>query len=266
MRAVLGIDAAWTEGEPSGVCLVEGEGDSWRVVCAAPSYESFLGASRGTPIDWQMPRFPGVNPDLPRLMDAARKMTTATIGTVAIDMPLARTPISSRRVADSEISRIFGSRGCSTHSPSPVRPGPLGASINAQLLAEGFPLATTNCAGRNSPCTVEVYPHPALLTLLGRDYRVPYKVSRSSKYWPGASVPERIARLLDQFEEINAGLGAELGGSPVRLPAASDVPTLSVLKRYEDTLDSVICAWVGLKFAQDAATPYGDETAAIWVP
>lgn len=42
MISVLGIDAAWTDHEPSGVALVTGEGAGhWRCRCVAPSYASF---------------------------------------------------------------------------------------------------------------------------------------------------------------------------------------------------------------------------------
>jgi len=266
MRAVLGIDAAWTEGQPSGVALIQGEGDRWRVVCAAPSYEAFLTANCGTPVDWNARRFNWAKPSITELIGAARAMATSTLCVVAVDMPLANTAIISRRVADSEISKIFGDRGCSTHSPSAVRPGQLGESLMAQLLAQGFPLATTDLVDLSVPCTIEVYPHPALLALLGSEYRIPYKVSRSLKYWPDTSVPERIALILDEFERINAALGLALGGPPLVLPFASGVHALSGLKSYEDVLDALVCAWVGLQFLQHCATAYGDSSAAIWVP
>lgn len=266
MRTVLGIDAAWTENEPSGVALVQGEGDSWRLICAAPSYEAFLAARRGINVDWQTGRFAGGIPNIPELISAAECMAKARLCVVAIDMPLATVPITARRAADSEISRAFGSRGCSTHSPNAMRPGQLGVNLLAQLQKEGFPLATkeSNCA--SSPCTIEVYPHPALLTLLSLDYRLPYKLSRSSKYWPDKSVSERIIRIVDGFEQINTALGKIMGGPPLSLPPAGEVPTLSALKRYEDALDAIVCAWVGLRFTQGSVAPYGDKSAVIWVP
>jgi predicted RNase H-like nuclease len=111
-----------------------------------------------------------------------------------------------------------------------------------------------------------VYPHPALLALLHLDYRVPYKVSRAGKYWKGASVAERISRLLTEFREIHAALTSIFGELPVALPSPEEVMSLSVLKRYEDALDALVCAWVGVRFAQGGAAAYGDEVAAIWVP
>jgi predicted RNase H-like nuclease len=40
----------------------------------------------------------------------------------------------------------------------------------------------------------------------------------------------------------------------------------SGLKRYEDSLDALVCSWVGAKYLLGEAEPYGDGTAAIWVP
>jgi predicted RNase H-like nuclease len=40
----------------------------------------------------------------------------------------------------------------------------------------------------------------------------------------------------------------------------------SGLKRYEDALDALVCAWVGAKYLLGEAVAYGDGTAAIWVP
>ncbi len=41
MRAVLGIDAAWTERQPSGVALVVDNGAGWRLHKIAASYKAF---------------------------------------------------------------------------------------------------------------------------------------------------------------------------------------------------------------------------------
>jgi predicted RNase H-like nuclease len=267
MRAILGLDAAWTEGQPTGVALIEEAGSGWRVSAVAPSYDTFIRLARGLAVDWNEPRFDGSWPNTRDILDAARALSPATVSVVALDMPIASVPIESRRAADRAISRAFGSRGCSTHSPTATRPGPLGVGLMSQLDEAGFPIATCvpGHLGR-TPSTIEVYPHPALLTLRSCDYRVPYKVSRSRKYWPGASVELRISRLLDEFAGIRDALQRELGPLPFDLPAASETPTLARLKRYEDALDAVVCAWVGLRFLQRRARCHGDETAAVWVP
>jgi predicted RNase H-like nuclease len=39
---VLGIDAAWSEQNPSGIALIKGSGKHWRCLALCSSYGSFL--------------------------------------------------------------------------------------------------------------------------------------------------------------------------------------------------------------------------------
>ena len=86
-----------------------------------------------------------------------------------------------------------------------------------------------------APALIECYPHVALLALLQRDYRVPYKVSRSGQYWNAEQLSrsERIARLLEQFQAIKAGLDEHINGIPEFIPKPSEVTTLASLKPVE---------------------------------
>ena len=113
---------------------------------------------------------------------------------------------------------------------------------------------------------VEVYPHPALMTLTRAGGSLPYKFSRSRRYWPKNSPAERRAKLLTQFAEIASALKGEIRDIPIELPEPDSMISTSGLKRYEDSLDALVCAWVGAKYLLGEAVPYGDGTAAIWVP
>ena len=103
---------------------------------------------------------------------------------------------------------------------------------------------------------------------LERDYRVPYKVSRSLQYWKAESLTpaERIERLLDQFRAINTGLEAQISGIPEVIPEPSEVTTLASLKPIEDMLDALICAWMGIEHLEGRSVGLGDENAAIFIP
>ena len=46
-HAVLGIDAAWTEDNPSGVALIAKDLPPWRCLGVAPSYESYIELASG---------------------------------------------------------------------------------------------------------------------------------------------------------------------------------------------------------------------------
>lgn len=265
MTTILGIDAAWTATEPSGVALVRNSGSTWECLAVAPSYQSFLESAAGTPIDWSARPIAGL-PDPPALLKAARRVAGVDVDVVTIDMPVSTVPFAGRRTADDEVSRKFGNRGCSTHTSNPERPGPLGAQLSAAFRDLGYSIATRATPVGTPKCLVEIYPHPALLALLGRPRRVPYKVSKSGKYWPGAVVHDRIKNLLSEYEAMAGALREEFGDLPVVLPPAKSVPTLSHLKRHEDTLDALIACWVGKLYYTGDATALGDAHAAIWVP
>jgi predicted RNase H-like nuclease len=184
MTTILALDAAWTHGEPSGVAVLANQNDRWNCLCVAPSYDAFLSSARGC-VDWTRGRFPGSKPDVPQLLRTAESLAGKPVDLVAIDMPIATVPFSTRRPADDAISTAFGRQGCSAHSPSATRPGPLGAELTNQFLRAGFTLATAGNPLRTPRQLIEVYPHPALLALLRASYRIPYKVQKSTRYWPG---------------------------------------------------------------------------------
>ncbi len=84
MVGVLGIDAAWTEKEPSGVALLEGSPEGWRCVAVAPSYDSFLSFAEGTPVDWTA-KSRGSIPDVGRLLSGAeRLLVTQKVSVVTV--------------------------------------------------------------------------------------------------------------------------------------------------------------------------------------
>ncbi len=266
MTLILAIDAAWTATEPSGVALVASHAEGWRCIAVAPSYDSFLALSAGKSVDWTQPRFSGSAPDVHRLLDGAQRLANAPVDLLTVDMPIATIPIRGRRVADDKVSREFGGRGCSTHTPSPTRPGQLGLDLSNAFAAEGFPIATRVTKVALAHRLLEVYPHPALLALLHRGYRVRYKIAKVSRYWPSSSPAERLRLLLAELKTIDDALHIQFGEFNLPLPPANSIQTLCSLKRYEDTLDALVCAWVGARYMQGAARALGDETAAIWCP
>ena len=263
---VLGIDAAWTAHNPSGVALVQRKAKGWQCLAVAPSYTSFLAQASGQDWDPQQ-KATGSRPDPAALLQASKQLGGAEVSCVSVDMPLATTPITSRRAADTAIASRFGTRGCAVHSPSAQRPGAIADQLRADFAALGVPLRTTT-PHLQGPALIECYPHVALLALLKRDYRVPYKVSRSGQYWKAEQLTrsERIERLLDQFQAIKAGLDVYISGIPELIPEPAEVTTLASLKPVEDMLDALICAWVGIEHLEGRTVGLGDSSAAIWVP
>lgn len=262
MAAVLGIDAAWTEKEPSGVALVATSSGRWELITAAPSYDCFCG---GPPAEDGRPRrrHRGSMPDAAKLLAASAVHGAAAIDLVAVDMPLARLPIVTRRPCDNAVSSTYGARKCGTHSPTPLRPGLISAALTASFEKAGMPLHTAEITG---PGVIEVYPHPALVELMQAPVRVTYKIGKIGNYWPATSRDERRAKLLAIWSTIVTALDAEIAGVAGALPLPHATATTWELKAYEDALDAVICAWVGVCALEGRCRVFGGSEAAIRVP
>lgn len=279
MRSVLGIDAAWSPDNPSGVALIKNETGRWECVAVAPSYDAFIGIVQCRPVRWDDELLPVVED----LLTAAHRLLGEPVTVVAVDMPLSTEQINELREADRRINKRFRPKGCGVLTPTADSPGTLSDQLRQSLDQLGYRLAVNEpdriCISKRA--TIEVYPHPALLCLMNWDYRVAYKISRWRTYWPNLRVckddsPERKkglirelvnCHLLPNFREIRRGLTYEIAAIPDFLPGDSYAGSLKSLKRYEDALDALVCAWVGARYLAGCATAYGDnETAAIWVP
>lgn len=262
---ILGIDSAWTATNPSGVALVTAHQNGWRCLGVAPSYNQFESLSKGTPVDWNA-KPTGEAANITSLLTAAIRLADdCPVTLICVDMPLSKRPIIGRRIADSRISHEFGRYGCSTHSPTVIRPGKLAEKIRQECDHRGFKLATAVTDIGEVPALIEVYPHPALLALMQAKYRIPYKVSRSKRYWPDSSTHERMQKILNVFAQIRGQLAEHIQG--IELPLPDDaLLSLESLKRYEDALDALVCTWVGIRYLEKCCRAYGDVEAAVWVP
>jgi predicted RNase H-like nuclease len=259
-RAVLGIDAAWTLTQPSGVALVAETTAGWGLVAAEPSYQRFQATAHGFPAE---ERPSGSEPKPSALLSSALKLCGRPLDLVAIDMPLAHTPIVGRRVSDDAVSKGYGARKAGTHSPSATRPGRISDDLRSAFEAAGYPLLTRVA---KPPGMIEVYPHPALVELTGAEERLRYKVSKVRGYWREATPAQRRDLLYIEWARIVSHLEREIAGVEAALPIPSVSASGLVLKSYEDRLDAVVCAWVGMRVLEGRAIPHGDDTSAIWIP
>ena len=259
MAAVLGIDAAWTERNASGYALVEEIEGRWRLKAAAPDIAAFA-EECGLPYEEGGAGF--------ALRCAERKLGGRLPEIVAVDMPLSRLPITGRRASDLGVSRRFGAPKCATHSPSADRPGIVSGKLHAACKARGYSLLTAR-RPEEGRWLAEVYPHPALLRLMGAEERLPYKVNKTLTYWPNKTPQERLARVKLSLRGIVERLDEEIDGVVATIDRAFDLEgaeRFSVLKPLEDTIDAIVAAWVGITILQGAAEPIGDADSAIWIP
>lgn len=258
LESVLGIDAAWTDWQPSGVALLRRNGSKWECLRLAPSYGSFCEG-----VGWKG-AISGGAADVPVLLAVAQRVSGSKPLVVAVDMPLANTRIDARRAADNAVSRAFGHCKCAVHSPTLTRPGQTGRNLHTGFTDAGYSLATQS--GDPRPALLEVYPHVALLGLTGRAERLPYKVVKTNTYWRGCDIQERKCRLFKEWSLILEHLSSEIEGINLPLLENPREYSLEFLKRYEDVIDALVCAWVATRYLTKATVPLGDNSAAIWIP
>jgi predicted RNase H-like nuclease len=259
-RAVLGIDAAWTATQPSGVALAVEAESGWRLAAVEASYEGFTARANGSALSETRPG--GSRPNAAELLAAAQTICGRRVDLVAIDMPMSRSPIAGRRPADRLISERYGGMDAATHSPGKDRPGAISDTLRAEFGAEGYAL----CTAPPAQGLIEVYPHPALIEFLKAERRLEYKAGKTGVYWPALALDERYLNLRAVWARIVAALERRIGGVAERLPRPDPQVRGWRLKAYEDKLDAVVCAAVAIACLDGQAAAHGDRDAAIWVP
>lgn len=265
--AVLGIDAAWTSHNPSGVSLWQRRQGRWKCVRVSPSYAAFSGTI-AEPDCHQV--------DVKKILSTCRSLIgDCPIAVVGVDMPIGKGPITGRRAADNEVSKRFSKQHCATHSPTPTRPGKVGELLSTQFSEAGFkPVFEANAI---APALIEVYPHVSLLAIArygcptGRPYneniRLPYKASKTKTYWKHVPIADRKKRLILVWRDIMARLEQFADISSVyKLPDNLEGLSFEALKPYEDQIDALVCAWTATQFVEGRLVPMGDQDSAIWVP
>lgn len=295
-RNLLGIDAAWTATNPTGLALLRPEGERPRLLRIARSYDEALVIGEGESPDWLAPL--KVGPDaLPDVLKSWGPVALA-----AVDMPLARSPITGRRPADTAVSKAYGGRKAAVHSPSAERPGAVGVQLHKALEQAGLSLLTTSetalatGAAANAPVAsatagdggkalaavsspapdgrwfFETYPHAAIIEMMQLSRRLPYKVGKRGSFWPYAPAETRWRWAAVQLDVLRAGLDQVIEGVATAVPSAQELLAATekrrgpILKGVEDALDAVVCAWVAHELQAGRTQAFGDADGAILLP
>lgn len=215
----VGIDLAWNVNARTGLALVDRQGA--------------LVDSTSARTDADIDRW--VTPWL------------GSVATVAVDAPLVVTNATGMRDAERAVTRAFGRfhAGChaSNRAMSYMDPP------RAWSLAERHGWATDPASvGRSgSPACVEVYPHPATISLFG--------LSRVLKYKRGP-VTTRRAALLELLGRLESLRVLRLAGHPRWSAIRTAVEAAGrpfQLDAVEDEVDAVLCAHLAWLWAVDRA-------------
>lgn len=226
-----GVDLAWAGRNPSGIAIVDDDGVLVHV-CASRDDADVLAALH-----------PYVQGDC----------------LVGFDAPLVVINPTGQRPAETALNRDFRKFEAGAHPANTGKPefaaGPRAARLAGALDLDLDPFS--GCSRR----AIEVYPHAATVAL----FRLPRTLKYKAK--PGrdlAQLKSELLRLMDGVEAL------EDTAVPLRVSASGDWAELrrqvrgaqrkSELRRAEDPVDAVVCAYVALYAARRPAdiTIYGD--------
>ncbi|MEP7090452.1 MAG: DUF429 domain-containing protein, partial [Nocardioidaceae bacterium] len=227
----VGVDLAWGEKKPTGVAVLDAEG-SLVHVSACTDDDSVVAA-----------------------------LTPYVAGDclVAFDAPLVVENATGNRPGEAALNRDFARFDAGAHPANTAKPEfsvePRAARLATRL---GLDLDPVSVARRRA---IEVYPHPATVAL--------FRLGRTLKYKnkPGRSLEQlreellRLVRLLEGLQDAAPPLLLH-GHAPwqVLVDRVEGAERKSDLRRVEDQVDAVVCAYVAL-FADrrpDLTTTYGD--------
>ena len=177
---------------------------------------------------------------------------------VALDAPLIVVNPTGSRQAEKDLSRDFRSYDAGTHPSNTTKAefanGTRGARV-CKLLGLDF-----DPRSRRARRAVEVYPHPATVVLFGLDKILKYKNK------PGRDLESLRAALLVLMTHVESVVATSETWTGLREQVVNATGK-SGLRRVEDQVDAVVCAYVAL-FAHrspDLVTTYGDHATGYIV-
>ena len=236
----VGLDLAWGERNPTGVAVVDDNGDLVEV-SAQTDDASILAAIR------------------PYVADAC---------VVGIDAPLIVTNPKGNRPCEAALNKDFAKFQAGAHPSNTSKPefanGTRGGRLAAALDLDLDP---------HSPRprrALEVYPHAAAISLFRLGRTLKYKDKKGRKFEKMQSELLRLMTLLEGLKDADAPLRVTQHDDWRQLRRSVETATRkSELRKAEDQVDAVLCAYVALcSFRQpDDVTVYGDaDTGYILTP
>jgi predicted RNase H-like nuclease len=213
---VVGVDLAWASRNRSGVCVVE---------------DGLVLDSACLRSDDEIERW-------------IRARTAAEV-LVAFDAPLVVRNRGGRRACETVLASAFAAEHA---GPFPANLTLLRGDVRAARLARRLELAVAPAAVRRRPlrAAIEVYPHPALVVLLERSERLPYKAKPNRTLAVRHAAMGALLEGLRSFKLADPPLDVTASPRWATLVAAWEAgPSGAAFKRLEDELDAYVCAYIG---------------------
>lgn len=191
---------------------------------------------------------------------------------LAIDAPLIVRNLEGARPVDREVTRRFGRYGAGAHPcnlrkfPSGVR----GERLIAELAGYGFehwPFISLRERRKAVKRVFEVYPHPAYVVLFHLKKRLLYKRGDIEMRRRGLAILQE--KLFEELTGLRPRLKADKKLQDLLQRDVSEMKGRT-LKAYEDTLDSLFCAYIGFYhwyWGEERSEILGDmQTGYIVIP
>jgi predicted RNase H-like nuclease len=188
---------------------------------------------------------------------------------VGFDAPLLVVNPTGRRRSEADLSRAFAAQHAGVYPTNTAMPH-FAEGGRAARLARRYDLAIDAtvpwAAGQRR--ALEVYPHSASVALFDLDFILKYKGQR------GRTLESRRAAL-DRLVHLLSGLHSQDGLPPLTAPDGfaslrneiARAPTGAALRRLEDPIDAIVCAYVAMLFVAGRTRVIGDAaTGAIVTP
>src|SRR5262249_28008905 len=147
------------------------------------------------------------------------------------------------RACERLVGHHFGRSGASCHPANTTNPAFAGGT-RARRLADDLDLDIDPASVR-SRRAVEVYPHPAIVVFFNLDRILTYKhkPGRDLAHLRGETL--RLLGFLENLREHEITLDATAGpGGRESRHTVHTAPTKAALRRVEDSLDAVVCAYI----------------------
>lgn len=180
---------------------------------------------------------------------------------IAIDAPLIIRNIKGQRICETELGRMYGSRGASCHASNlRLFPNALSVRLSKMLQAKGF-----NHLG-SKKWQIECYPHPAIIEIFGLAKRLKYKKGKVADKKEGQQKLSSYLLKLYKSPTLELVIPEHFQ----HCFEAGYINTLKgkSLKSNEDALDAVVCLYIAASYAFEASNiTFGDsQNGYIWVP
>jgi len=163
---------------------------------------------------------------------------------VAVDAPIIVRNPTGQRPCEHLVSRYFGSYAAGAHPSNTSRPwfahGTRAASMARRLALDVDP------ASGDRRRAIEVYPHPAIVMLFGLARSIPYKNKRGRDLEQLRAAQLRLVSLLEGLGSADPALRLDHPAWRTTRESVERAATKAMLRRAEDQVDAVVCAYVAL--------------------